>query len=99
MTQSKRMSLVEAATNTLVGIVLAVGTQLVVFGLYGLDVDLSENVGIAAAFLVVSLIRTYVLRRAFAGAWKRPVPERRTRWHDHRPAPPLAAPSRTSEVD
>ena len=99
MTQSRRMSLVEAVTNTTVGYALAVGTQFVVFPFYGIDAALPEHLVIGAVFVVVSLVRSYVLRRAFAGAWRRARGGRRPRpTHDghHGSA---ASPARLSEVD
>lgn len=65
MSQSRRMSLIEAATNTIVGYALAVGTQFVVFPLFGLEASMSAHLGIGAAFVFVSLVRSYVFRRAF----------------------------------
>ena len=63
--QSRWMSLVEAATNIAVGYCLAVLTQVIVFPLFGLSVSLGENLGIGAVFTVVSLVRSFTLRRAF----------------------------------
>ena len=65
--QSRWMSLVEAATNIAVGYCLAVLTQVLVFPLFGLSVSLGENLGIGAVFTVVSLVRSFVLRRIFNG--------------------------------
>jgi membrane protein implicated in regulation of membrane protease activity len=65
MTQSRIMSLVEATTNVLVGYVFAIATQLVVFPLFGLEAALSEHLAIGLIFLVVSLARSYLLRRLF----------------------------------
>lgn len=65
MTQSRAMSLVEAAANVVVGYVLAIGTQVVVFPLFGLDAALGEHLAIGLAFLGVSLVRGYLLRRLF----------------------------------
>ena len=63
--QSRWMSLVEAATNIVVGFGLAVLTQVLVFPLFGLRVSLGENLGIGAVFTVVSLVRSFALRRIF----------------------------------
>jgi len=63
--QSSWMSLVEAITNIAIGYVVAVLTQVLVFPLFGLSVSLGENLGIGAVFTVVSLIRSFALRRAF----------------------------------
>lgn len=65
MTQSRAMSLVEAATNVVVGYVLAVVTQVVVFPWFGLEAALGEHLAIGAAFVMVSLSRSYLLRRLF----------------------------------
>ena len=63
--QSRWMSLMEAATNIAVGYGVAVLTQVLVFPLFGLSVSLGENLGIGAVFTVISLVRSFVLRRAF----------------------------------
>ncbi len=65
--QSRWMSLVESATNIVVGYCLAVLTQVLVFPLFGLSVSLGENLGIGAVFTVVSLVRSFALRRIFNG--------------------------------
>ena len=65
MAQSKRGSLIEAVTNTVVGYVLAVATQFAVFPIYGLKVGVAQNLGLGLAFTAVSLIRSYLLRRVF----------------------------------
>ena len=59
------MSLVEAGTNVVVGYVLAVATQLVVFPWFGLVVSIGNTLAIGAIFLITSLLRSYVLRRLF----------------------------------
>lgn len=68
--QSKRHSAIEAVTNVLVGYWVAVGTQFVVFPWFGLPVDLHSNLLIGAIFTVVSLVRSYALRRMF-NLWQR----------------------------
>lgn len=59
------MSLVEAATNVIVGYWLAVFTQLVVFPLFGLRISLGENLALSGIFTAISLVRSYALRRLF----------------------------------
>lgn len=63
--QSRWMSLMEAATNIVVGYGLAVLTQILVFPLFGLSVSLGENLRIGIVFTLLSLIRSLALRRAF----------------------------------
>lgn len=65
MTQSRAMSFVEAATNVVVGYVLAIVTQIVVFPWFGIEAALGEHLAIGLAFVVVSLARSYLLRRLF----------------------------------
>ena len=65
MPQSRRLSLLEALTNVVVGYALAVLTQMIVFPWFGLAASLQGNFAIGAAFVGVSLIRGYALRRVF----------------------------------
>jgi len=68
--QSRTMSLVEAATNVVVGYVLAIATQIVVFPWFGIEAALGEHLAIGLVFVGVSLLRGYVLRRVFE-TWRR----------------------------
>jgi len=63
--QSRRQSLIEAITNVVVGYTLAVMTQIVVFPWFGLQVSLGDNLAIGALFVMISLLRSYALRRLF----------------------------------
>ena len=63
--QSRRMSLVESLTNVAVGFGLAVATQVVIFPWFGMEVRLSDNLTIGLIFTVISIARSFALRRAF----------------------------------
>jgi hypothetical protein len=65
MNQSRIMSLVEAATNVIIGYVLAILTQIIVFPWFGIEAGLVEHMSIGLVFLGVSLARGYLLRRLF----------------------------------
>ena len=65
MAQSRWKSLAESVANVAVGYGLAVATQVLVFPLFGLEASLSENLAIGAVFTMVSLVRSFCLRRAF----------------------------------
>ena len=65
MKQSRLMSMVEAVTNVVVGYVLAIATQIVVFPWFGIETGLAEHMTIGLAFVVISLARGYLLRRLF----------------------------------
>ena len=63
--QSRRMSAIEAIANVAVGYGVAVLAQLAIFPLFGIAVSLGDNLAIGAAFTVVSLARSYAVRRLF----------------------------------
>jgi hypothetical protein len=65
MKQSRLMSLVESLANVLIGYGVAVATQMAVFPLFGLAVTVTENLLIGLIFTVVSIVRSYALRRGF----------------------------------
>ena len=51
MKQSRVMSMVEAAANVVVGYVLAIATQIVVFPWFGIETGLAEHLTIGLAFV------------------------------------------------
>ncbi len=65
MKQSRIMSLIEAAANVVVGYVLAIATQIVVFEWFGIEAAFGEHLAIGIAFVGVSLIRGYLPRHLF----------------------------------
>jgi len=65
VTQSRRMSLVEAVINVVVGYAVAVGMQMAVFPLFGIHIALGDQLSIGLAFTGISLVRGYFLRRLF----------------------------------
>lgn len=65
MSQSKRASLAEAMINTCVGFFVALGTQMIVFPLFGVNFSLHQNLSITVIFTGVSIARSYLLRRIF----------------------------------
>jgi hypothetical protein len=65
MRQSRVMSLVESIANVVVGYVLAIATQIVVFPWFGIEAALSDHLAIGLTFILVSLARGYLLRRLF----------------------------------
>ncbi len=67
MKQSRTMSLVEAFANVVVGYGVAVVAQILVFPLLGLSTTLAQNMAMGAIFTVVSIARSYCLRRTFDG--------------------------------
>lgn len=65
MKQSRVMSLVEAIANVIVGYGVAVITQMMIFPAFGLHTTLAQNLTIGALFTIVSIARSFALRRLF----------------------------------
>jgi len=65
MGQSKRGSVIETITSTIIGYMVAVASQIAIFPLYGIDLPLDSNMVIAAWFTIISLVRGYWVRRIF----------------------------------
>ena len=65
MKQSRVMSLVEAVVNVVVGYGVAVVTQILIFPVFGLHTTLVQNMKMGGIFSLVSLARSFVLRRVF----------------------------------
>jgi hypothetical protein len=63
--QSRRMSLVESVANVIAGYGLAVGAQLVIFPWFGLPARLNDALAMGAMFTGISILRSYLVRRAF----------------------------------
>jgi len=65
MKQSRTMSMVESVANVIVGYGVAVIAQIVIFPIFGLHATLAQNLKMGAVFSVVSIIRSFALRRLF----------------------------------
>jgi hypothetical protein len=65
MKQSRTMSLVESVANVVVGYGVAVVTQILIFPVFGLHTTLAQNMKLGAIFTVMSIARSFALRRVF----------------------------------
>jgi len=65
MKQSRLMSLVESVANVVVGYGVAVLTQILIFPIFGLHTTLAQNLKMGAIFTIVSIARSFALRRVF----------------------------------
>lgn len=70
MKQAKRHSFIESVANVFVGYGVAIGSQLIIFPLYDIHIHLSDNIIIGLWFTVISIMRSYTLRRIFTN-WKK----------------------------
>ena len=65
MNQTRVGSLIESLMNIAIGYFVALLSQLAIFPMFGIHVSLSTNLWIGAWFTVISLIRSYIIRRWF----------------------------------
>ena len=63
--QTRLQSLIESCVNIVIGYLVALGTQVLVFPLFGMKVSLGANLAIGGIFTLVSLLRSYAVRRLF----------------------------------
>jgi hypothetical protein len=63
--QTRIQSLIESIANILIGYTVAIASQLIVFPLFDINIPLSDNMLIGAYFTVISLVRSYIVRRYF----------------------------------
>ena len=63
--QTRLWSFVESIANVLIGYSVALAAQLVIFPVFGIHVPLKDNLLIGAFFTLVSIVRSYTLRRLF----------------------------------
>ena len=65
MSQSRTMSAVESVANVAIGYGVAVVSQIAIFPLFSVHLPRAENMAIGGYFTVISLARSYVIRRLF----------------------------------
>ena len=65
MKQTKKASLVESLLNVAIGYGVAVASQIVIFPMFGIHVKIMDNLLIGVFFTVVSIVRSFLVRRLF----------------------------------
>ena len=63
--QTKYQSLIESLTNILIGYLTALLSQVLIFPLFDIYVSLQDNLLIGLYFTIISLLRSYIVRRYF----------------------------------
>ena len=63
--QSKLQSLIESLTNILIGYLTALLSQILIFPIFDIYVSFQDNLLIGLYFTIISLIRSYLVRRYF----------------------------------
>jgi len=65
MRQTRLQSIIESAINVLIGYLVALGSQFAIFPFFDINVPLTDNMLIGLWFTVISLLRSYAIRRWF----------------------------------
>jgi hypothetical protein len=65
MSQSRRGSLAEALVSTAVGYVINLTANYLLLPLWGIHISLGANLELGVIFTVISVVRSFLLRRAF----------------------------------
>jgi len=65
VSQSRAHSFLEACVNIAIGFGVALGAQLVIFPWFGIHIPFEQDLAIGGLFTVVSLVRSYLIRRLF----------------------------------
>ena len=63
--QTKYQSLIESLINILIGYLTALLSQVLIFPLFDIDVSFQDNLLIGLYFTIISLLRSYLVRRYF----------------------------------
>ncbi len=63
--QTKTMSAIESGAQMLIGYVVAVGFYMLIFPLFGYELQIAHGAGIALLMFPVNWGRQYLVRRAF----------------------------------
>ena len=69
--QSRLMSLIEALTNVAIGFLISLVGQVVVSHWYNLPLNFAQNMQIVLFFTVLSVLRSYCIRRWYNRRIKR----------------------------
>ena len=63
--QSKKQSLIESLTSTTIGIIIGIVLNLTILPIFGYPVSVVDSLWISVIFTVISIIRSYIIRRWF----------------------------------
>ena len=67
MNQTRLGSLYEALINVMIGFTINFVANMLIFPLFGLHISLSDNFLLGCLYTIISVARSYVIRRWFNG--------------------------------
>ena len=65
MKQSKKHSALESITNVVVGLLISIIAQMIIYPILNISVTFNHNLIITFVFFVLSFARGYIIRRIF----------------------------------
>ena len=65
MTQTKTQSAVESVANVAIGYGVSLAANAAILPLFGIAISTADNLVIGAIYTVISIARSYCVRRAF----------------------------------
>jgi hypothetical protein len=65
MKQTKKQSIIESITQTVIGLVTSFLIQLIIYPILNIPVTFSQNLIITFVFFLASILRGYLIRRFF----------------------------------
>ena len=63
--QSKKFSFFESISNVIIGYIVALLSQIIIFPFFDIYISLEKNIYIGLWFTGISIFRSYTLRRVF----------------------------------
>lgn len=63
--QTKWMSFIEACSNIALGTVINFAAGFLIYPVFGMPVSIATNIGVTLSFTLLSLTRSYLVRRFF----------------------------------
>ena len=63
--QTKKQSFIESLTSTTIGIIIGIVLNLTILPIFGYPVSVVDSLFISIIFTIVSIIRSYIIRRWF----------------------------------
>ncbi|WP_438710840.1 DUF7220 family protein [Aquimarina muelleri] len=63
--QTKKQSLIEACSNTVIGFLISFASTFLIFPLVGIASSAGKNIIITLFFTAISILRGYLIRRVF----------------------------------
>ena len=65
MSQTPTQSAVESVANVAIGYIVSLAANATILPLFGIAISLSDNLAIGSIYTIVSIARSYCVRRAF----------------------------------